>query len=99
MLKGDKRDFQILDVLNFLPGLWCWGRTGLPQGPRGKAGRRQTDECTGPRVVPEVQAQSASREATVSNEAERASCPTAGAAAPQWRQPPAPARECIFQPP
>lgn len=34
MLKGDKRDFQILDMLNLLPGLWCWGGTGLPQAPR-----------------------------------------------------------------
>lgn len=59
------------------------------RGARGEAGRRQTDECTGPGVVPEVQAPSSEREATMSNEAERASCSTAGAAAPQWRQPPA----------
>lgn len=29
MLKGDKRDFQILDMLNFFPGFWRWGRTGI----------------------------------------------------------------------
>ena len=29
MLKGDKHDFQIVDMLNFFPGFWHWGKTGL----------------------------------------------------------------------